>query len=290
MGLGQLVNSIRQIVENPYVPTGQGLVRHAHWQVRKAFNRFPFEQQLAGSRIMASHRNCAVSALINSQGLYDYNNMRLLQWLLRDGGTFFDIGANIGSYTLVASEQERARVFAFEPHPVTARLLSDNIRLNRRGNVTVCPVAVGQEDGVVRLTDRAGSSVNHSVTGDGGQTVEVSCRRAETLCREYEVFPRYVKVDVEGFEFEVLTGFGPFLRHVELLLIEFNGLSAQRSVGDKAIHEWLTAAGFRGAYRCEMKDRAFLAHAGLSREDALYVRESLQADLRRNGWVVEQLG
>jgi FkbM family methyltransferase len=290
MGLGQLFNSIQQIVENPYVPTGQGLVRHAQWQLRKAFNRFPFEQSLAGSRIVAAHRHCAVSALINSQGLYDYNNMRLLQWLLRDGGTFFDIGANIGSYALVASEQEQARVFAFEPHPVTARLLSDNIRLNHRGNVTVCPVAVGREDGVVRLTDRAGSSVNHSVTGAGGETVEVPCRRAETLCREYGVFPQYVKVDVEGFEFEVLTGFGPFLSHVKLLLIECNGLSAQRSVGDKAIHEWLTAAGFHGPYRCEMKDRTLLAHAGLSREDAIYVRESLRADLRRNGWLVEQLG
>lgn len=99
MGLGQFVNSIRQIVENPYVPTGQGLVRHAHWQLRKAFNRFPFEQSLAGSRIVAAHRHCAVSALINSQGLYDYNDMRLLQWLLRDGGTFFDIGANIKEVT-----------------------------------------------------------------------------------------------------------------------------------------------------------------------------------------------
>ncbi len=289
MGFVQLANSVQQIVENPYVPTGRGLLRHVHWQLRKAFNWFPFEQSLAGSRIVASHRHCAVSALINSQGLYDYNNMRLLQWLLRDGGTFFDIGANIGSYALVASEQERARVFAFEPHPVTARLLSDNIRLNRRGNVTVCPVAVGQEDGVVRLTDRAGSSVNHSVTGDSSHTVEVPCRRAETVCREHGVFPQYVKVDVEGFEFEVLMGFGPFLSHVKLLLIECNGLSAQRSVGDKAIHKWLTAAGFRGPYRCEVKDRAFLAHAGLSREDPIYVRESLQADLRRNGWVMEQL-
>ena len=163
MGLAQLINSFQQIVDNPSVPTGRGLLKHAHWQVRKAFNWFPFEQRLAGSRIVASHRHCGVSALINSQGLYDYNNMRLLQWLLSDGGIFFDIGANIGSYTLVASEQGNAQVVAFEPHPATVKLLSENVRLNGRKNVTVCPMALGQREGSLWLTDYAGSSVNHSI-------------------------------------------------------------------------------------------------------------------------------
>ena len=290
MGLGQFVNSIRQIVENPYVPTGQGLVRHAHWQLRKAFNWFPFEQSLAGSRIVASYRNCAVSALINSQGLYDFNNMRLLQWLLRDGGTFFDIGANIGSYALVASEQEKAHVFAFEPHPVTATLLSENIQLNGRNNVTVCRMALGQSDGMVRLTDHAGSSVNHAVVRDEAGTVEVLCRRVETFCRERGVLPQYVKVDVEGFEFDVLAGFGSLLSRVELLLIECNGLAEARSVGSRAIHELLAAEKFQGPYRCDIETKTLLDHAGLSREDAIYLREPVCKTLREHGWLVERLG
>ncbi len=290
MGLGQFINSIQQIVENPYVPTGHGLVRHAHWQLRKVFNWFPFEQALAGSRIVASHRNCAVSALINSQGLYDYNNMRLLQWLLRDGGTFFDIGANIGSYALVASELPHARVFAFEPHPVTAKLLSENVRLNHRQNVTVCPVAVGQRDGVVRLTNHAGSSVNHEVVRNDAAAVEVPCRRVETLCREYGVVPQYVKVDVEGFEFEVLAGFGPLLSRVECLLIECNGLAEQRSVGAKAIHALLATEKLRGPFRCDIESKTLRDHAGLSREDAIYLREPLCKTLREQGWFVEHGG
>jgi len=287
MGFGQLFNSIRQIVENPYVPTGQGFAKHTHWQLRKAFNRFPFEQSLAGSRIVASHRNCAVSALINNQGLYDYNNMRLLQWLLRDGGTFFDIGANIGPYALVASEQQKAQVFAFEPHPATASLLSDNVRLNGRQNVTVCQMALGQSDGIIRLTDDAGSSENYAVAGNGAGTVAVPCRRGEAFCRERGVFPQYVKVDVEGFEFEVLLGFGAILSRVEFLLIECNGLADARSAGARAIHELLMAGGLRGPYRCNMKDRVLLAHAGLSREDAIYLREPVCKTLREHGWLVE---
>lgn len=289
MGIAQLINSIQQIVDNPYVPTGQGLLKHAHWQVRKAFNWFPFEQRLAGSRIVASHRNCGVSALINSQGLYDYNNMRLLQWLLREGGTFFDIGANIGSYTLVASEQSNAQVVAFEPHPTTVKLLSENVRLNGRKNVTVCPMALGQHDGIVWLTDVAGSSVNHSVAQHEGRTVEVPCRRADTFCDERGVTSNYVKLDVEGFEFDVLTGFGSQLHLVELLLIECIGLSELRSVGAQAIHELLIEEGLCGPYRCLFEKKALLAHAGVSREDAIYLRETVRTRLQTGGWLVEQL-
>ena len=290
MGLHQFANSLHQIVTNPHVPTGRGLVKHLGWQVRKALNLFPFEQQVSSSRIVAAHKACAVSALINSQGLYDYNNMRLLQWLLRDGGTFFDIGANIGSFTLVASEQSDARVIAFEPHPVTAKLLSENVRLNGRQNVMVCPMALGRHDGVVRLTDQAGSSINHSVVqGDGG-TVEVPCGRVDTFCRAHGVVPEYVKVDVEGFEFDVLTGFGSLLRRVELVLIECNGLSEQRSVGVSTIHKLLTADGMCGPYRCHFEKTTLLAHAGLSREDAIYLRETVSTRLQANGWLVERLG
>ena len=289
MGIAQLINSIQQIVVNPYVPTGQGLLKHAHWQVRKAFNWFPFEQRLAGSRIMAAHRHCGVSALINSQGLYDYNNMRLLQWLLRDGGIFFDIGANIGSYTLVASEQGNAQVVAFEPHPTTVKLLSENVRLNGRKNVTVCPMALGQREGSLWLTDYAGSSVNHSVAQHEGRTVEVPCRRVDTFCDEQGVTPNYVKLDVEGFEFDVLTGFGSQLHCVELLFIELIGLSEQRSVGSQAIHALLTENGLCGPYRCLFEKKTLLTHAGVSREDAIYLRETVCAHLQASGWLVEHL-
>jgi FkbM family methyltransferase len=289
MGLTQLINSVQQIVDNPYVPTGQGLLRHAHWQVRKALNWFPFEQRLAGSRILASHRSCGVSALINSQGLYDYNNMRLLQWLLRNGGTFFDIGANIGSYTLLASELGAVQVMAFEPHPMTVKLLSENVCLNNRKNVTVCHMALGQREGSLWLTDYAGSSINHSVAEHEGRTVEVPCQRADRFCEERGVTPNYVKLDVEGFEFDVLTGFGAQLDHVQVLFIECIGLSEQRSVGSQAIHALLTERGLSGPYRCLFEKKALLAHAGLSREDAIYLREGVRRQLQASGWMVESL-
>ena len=127
MGLLQFANSLKSILGNPHINRGKGVARHLHWQYLKAFNRFPLELDISRSRIIAAHRYCGVSALIYSQRLYNYNNMRLLQMLLEDGGSFLDIGANIGSFSLIASEQEKAQVYAFEPHPDTFRLLQRNV-------------------------------------------------------------------------------------------------------------------------------------------------------------------
>lgn len=83
MGVKQFVNSIERIVCNRQINRGYGLAKHFEWQVRKLLDSFPFEQRISRSRIIAAHRRCGVSALINSQGMYDYNNMHLIQSLLR---------------------------------------------------------------------------------------------------------------------------------------------------------------------------------------------------------------
>src|SRR5574337_1157409 len=166
MSLKQFVNSMERILANPHIDKKQGIVRHLQWQGRKLLNLFPLEQRISRSRIIASHRRCSVSALINSQGLYDYNNMKFVGELLRGGGTFIDIGANIGSYTLIGSEGREARVYSFEPHPVTFQLLCKNVELNQRSNVTLYNAALGSSEGEAFLTDRSGSSVNYLVPGE----------------------------------------------------------------------------------------------------------------------------
>src|SRR5439155_21490751 len=133
------------------------------------------------------------------------NNMHLLKALLDSGGTFLDVGANIGSYTLVAAEQSEAVVHAFEPHPTTYEYLRDNLRLNRIRNVTTHCLAVSDQDGVLNLTNEAGSSTNR-VQASSAESIQVPCIRLETFCRQHRLKPDYLKIDVEGFEYEVLAG------------------------------------------------------------------------------------
>ena len=278
MGLKQFATSVHLILGNPHISRGHALGRHLIWQSKKLFNLFPFEQSISRSAIIAPHRRCGVSALIYSQGLYDYNNMRLIQHLLKSGGTFMDIGGNIGSYALVASEQNLAKIHVFEPHPDTFRLLQRNIEMNHRSNVSLHNVALGSSEGEVCLTDQSGSSENYIVAG-GPQlmgTIAVPCRRMDTLCRDFKISPQIVKLDVEGFEYDVLQGFGTELSSVQILMIEMNGLSDERSHGQHEIHSLLTSAGMTGPWQCQFDEHQLLPLRCRSREDSLYVSSSFR--------------
>ncbi len=83
-------------------------------------------------------------------GLHEFEEMGFLIHLLRPGDLFVDVGANIGSYTILAASVRKAEVIAFEPDPGTHRLLMANIEANAIGSkVQVVQKAVGAEEGVI---------------------------------------------------------------------------------------------------------------------------------------------
>ncbi len=273
MGIRQFANSVASILRKPHLDRRMAIIRHLRWQYLKAFDRFPFEQDISRSRIIAAHRRCGVSALIHSQGLYDYNNMNLVRLALAGGGTFFDVGANIGSYALLASECGRVRVAAFEPHPRTFELLRENVKLNARTNVQVFNVALGRREGDVWLTDEAGSAGNHLVAPGSARSIRVGCRRADMFCAGPWPRPWVVKIDVEGFEHDVLVGFGERLRSVDILLIETNGLAEARAGGSGEIHALLVTNGFQGPFRFAFDARSFYPDDQPSSEDSVYLAD-----------------
>ena len=286
MSLTQFRNSLASILANPHINRRRGVAKHLHWQYRKALNLFPFEQTLSTSRIIAHHKRCGVSALIYSQGLYDYNNMNLLRMLLREGGVFFDVGANIGSYALVASESKAALVFAFEPHPRTFEFLKTNVELNHRSNVRLFNVALGAEPSRVLFTNEEGGATNHIEAIGTPGAISVPCARAESVCAGYDVAPTIAKIDVEGFEYDVLAGFGGYLKSLDMVMIETNGLSDARSKGQEEIQRLLRRNGFHGPFSCDFDSRT-LSRRRFSVEDSLYCSESFLETIVQTGLTLE---
>jgi FkbM family methyltransferase len=289
MGLAQFANSLRSIAGNPHIHRGRGVIRHCLWQGRKVLNLFPFEQRISRSRIIAAQRRCGVSALIYSQGMYNYNNMKLVQLLLRKGGRFFDVGAHIGAYTLIASEEEKASIFAFEPHPLTFRQLKHNVELNGRTNVILLNAAAGRETTSVFLTDVGGSATNHLLSHRRENAIAVPCLRLDEVCAEHGVTPEYIKIDVEGFEQEVLEGCGDYLHNIAVAFIEMNGLSDARSSGGGHIDTFLSRQGFLGPYTCDFDTRRLLQDRHRTAEDRVYVARWFRRTLSGMGVLCEEL-
>jgi len=273
MGIRQFLISVRLILGNRHVNRPVAIARHFVWQFKKIANAFPFTQTISKSKIVAFHKGCGVSALIWNQGLYDYNNMRFLQHLLKEGGVFIDVGANIGSYTLIASEQPLAIVHAFEPHPNTFERLKENVEINKRMNVQLHNCALGSEEGEVAMTDLSASAINHLITDDisADKLVRVRCCRLERICRDLDLKPDFVKVDVEGYEYAVIAGFGIEIDAIKMVMVEMNGLADLRSKGQSDIHATLVNANFSGPWLCNFDERKFVLRRTRGREDSIYV-------------------
>jgi FkbM family methyltransferase len=134
--------------------------------------------------------------------------------VLSSGQVFYDVGANVGFFSLIAAKLvgDSGKVFAFEPLSENAEAMRRNARLNGMSNVTVVEAAVGSASGSGEL---------HVTDWDGGSTLIKSalphgnseCSRAvkvitlDDFVRENHVpLPSVIKIDVEGLEAEVLHG------------------------------------------------------------------------------------
>ncbi len=295
MPIHQFINSIRAICRNPHVSTFKGIGKHLLFQIRKYTGLFPFEQQLSKSIIFALNKKCGVSALINNQGMYDYNNMHLIKELLKEGSNFFDIGANIGSYTLIASEQESARVFAFEPYPFSFQSLKDNVERNGRSNVALFNIALGDRDGNVYFSDNPDSATNHIDKEDSEEAISVWCTRVDTFCEKRGVLPEIVKIDVEGFEYEVLKGFGKYLGSIDVIFIEMKGRSDKRFGRytlsadaflkcEKKMKELLSNSGLQGPYSLDYDEKTFTI-SRRNQEDVIFISSKTAGLLREMGFI-----
>lgn len=130
-------------------------------------------------------------------------------------GTVLDIGANLGFLTVRAARRlgDRGHVLAFEPHPIRFEYLQRNLRLNGVQNVTAFQCALGDHIGEATLHDvdpRLGPRpIDATMTAvTGGATFQVAVRTVdEVLAKEERRGDvRLVKIDVEGYEPQVLRG------------------------------------------------------------------------------------
>ena len=134
---------------------------------------------------------------------------------LSDGGTFVDVGANIGLYALWAARRvgPSGRVIAVEPHPATAERLSFNIAANGHDNIRVVRSAVGKTEGTAKLHASAGgnsgqSSLLADVAFRSEQAFRVPVRPLLDIVTEAGLSAIDVlKVDIEGYEDRAIVPF-----------------------------------------------------------------------------------
>jgi FkbM family methyltransferase len=135
---------------------------------------------------------------------------------IRPGDVVYDLGANVGFYTLLAAKLAgpTGRVVAFEPVPRNLGYLRRHLALNHREDVTVVAAAVSDRSGTARFRDGPAHTVGTLAT-DGGYAVDVVALDDYTSSPA----PRVIKIDVEGAEADVLRGAHRVLRTVRPIVL-----------------------------------------------------------------------
>jgi FkbM family methyltransferase len=133
-------------------------------------------------------------------GLHEFEEMAFLLHFLRSDDLFADVGANVGSYTVLAGAAIGAQVIAFEPAEETFSWLILNLDLNKiSDHVEARREAVGAKVGTVSFT--SGLDCWNRIDASG--TVSVPITTLDLAC---SWVPALIKIDVEGHEADVLRG------------------------------------------------------------------------------------
>jgi len=160
-------------------------------------------------------------------GSYELNKRIAFEREVVPGSVVYDIGANVGYFSLLASvlTGPEGQVVAFEPLPRNIQYLRQHIRINHLENIEVIEAAVSDHSGEAHFELGASSAMGHlAEKGD----LEVQMVSLDGMLDEKMISPPDVmKVDVEGAEYEALCGALKTLeRHHPIVFLDTHGRKA----------------------------------------------------------------
>lgn len=198
-----------------------------------------------------------VSLRIFGFGYFEEGLTKMVLEYLKPGGTFFDIGAHFGYFTLLSSAivGKDGQVHSFEPTPSTFTVLQSNIE--NRSNVILNNCAVFSKKTTLPFNDygveySAFNSFDGRLDRQNPQKLEVQAISLDEYIYSKEIVPDFIKIDAEGAEYEILTGGEQMIKDLQpIISIEVGGKNSAKCI------QYLTERGYQ-AY--EYKEGHIIRH------------------------------
>ena len=288
VSLASIGNTLRFIADHP-LNRGhrvQAFLRYGRWQIGSRLVPGPvLFEWVGGTRVIVRPGEKGMTQNIYC-GLHEFQDMGYLLHIITPQDLFVDVGANVGSYTLLACGALGARGFCFEPIPSTFARLSQNLLINSLlKRVTAVNIGIGASDGDLTFTVGKGT-MNHVISGhqEGTDTITIPTRTLDSALGDES--PSFIKIDVEGFETPALSGALKTLNNPALhsVLIELNGAGARYGYEEKEIVRTLFGYGFTPCdYDPLTRTLRALDGKNSTRDNTLFVRgvQEIQSRLGR---------
>jgi FkbM family methyltransferase len=176
----------------------------------------------------------------------------------KEGDIVVDVGAHIGKYTIIASKMvgSKGKVIAIEAHPVNYDILKKNIVINKLSNVIALNYAVYSTEILVKLYEpgqEQGFTIYNTIMTDrissnSQKYIQVKANTLDSLLLENGINQvNWIKIDVEGAEYEVLKGANSILSSSKdiSLLIEIHNLGANNKTFYESIIHLLESKNYK---------------------------------------------
>ncbi len=143
-------------------------------------------------------------------GEFEPSTIKLIKTEIKKGMKVFDLGANIGLFTLHFSKLvgEEGHVYAFEPDPELFRILETNVSINKLDNVSIFPLAVSNKSGIANFSLNAvqdGDNRLDSTTRTQNR-IKIETVSLDDFCEQKKIKVDFLKMDVQGSEPKVFEG------------------------------------------------------------------------------------
>ncbi len=178
---------------------------------------------------------------------YEKENFCFINNEVKKGMTVLDIGAHIGLMVVIFSKKvgREGAVYAFEPTPSTFKILQETIKLNNVKNVNAIPVALAEKKGKLNFyisdnsADNSNSLVNNHRTDRKEEAIEVEVNTVDHFVAEEKINNiDFIKIDVEGAEFQLLKGsIGTIKKHKPKIILSIHP-EGIKNFGDSAEDIW----------------------------------------------------
>ena len=142
--------------------------------------------------------------------IYEQETTLFIRNYLNKGDTVWDVGANIGYFTLefARSVGFEGKVLSFEPHPEIFKVLQRNVSRNKYQNINLQNVACGEETTISKLYFSTENEGNHKIVENSSSNDSVDTKVVKLSTYVETHAPRLIKMDIEGAELLALKGLG----------------------------------------------------------------------------------
>lgn len=214
---------------NPWYTLPWKFISAFFYQCHKRISKKPKVKTLFNNKKIYLFPGNPISSAFVYCAIPDKEEIFALRRLADEQTIFLDIGANIGTYSLMLLDKVK-EVYAFEAHPVTAACCKQNFALNGVNEAQVFEVAVSCDQNPKLFSNDAKGCPTNSIVASGENAITVLATTLDAFIESKQFAPNanfILKVDVEGFEHEVFQGAIHFLKNYAVKGIIFETFSHQ---------------------------------------------------------------